>query len=373
MARKRIEEKLSEQARLLDLTHDTVFMRDMNDVITYWNRGAEELYGWSKKEAIGKVTHQLTRTIFPAPLAEINAELLRTSRWEGELVHTKRDGTQVQVASRWALQRDGQGRPTAILETNNDITESMRALEASREAQMKLAQVNRVTTMGLLTASIAHEVNQPVAAAVTNAHAALHWLDARPPDLKEAQQALDRIIKDGGRASEVIGRIRAHIKNEPPRNDLLDINETIGEVIALTRSELLRNTVSLRTELSKLLPLVPGDRIQLQQVILNLIINAIEAMSGGSEGSQELVIGTGTDASNGVLVAVRDSGPGLDPESMGRLFDPFYTTKPSGMGMGLSICRSIIEVHGGRLWATANLPHGAIFQFSLPTRRETAS
>ena len=235
-------------------------------------------------------------------------------------------------------------------------------------AQAELAHVNRVTTMGQLTASIAHEVNQPVAAVVTNADAALRWLGAQPPDLEEARQAIGHIVKDGNRASDVIHRIRTLInRNVPTRNDQLDINETILEVIALTRSEVLRNGVSLQTRLAKDLPLIQGDRVQLQQVMLNLVINAVEAMSGVSERSRELMIGSGKDASNGVLVTVRDSGPGLNPESLNHLFDAFYTTKPGGMGMGLSICRSIIEAHGGRVWATANVPQGAIFQFILPT------
>jgi C4-dicarboxylate-specific signal transduction histidine kinase len=242
----------------------------------------------------------------------------------------------------------------------------MRASEALREAQAELAHVNRVTTMGQLAASIAHEVNQPLAAAVTNAHAALRWLGAQPPDLEEGRQALGYIIKDGHRASEVIDRIRALIKKAPARDDPLDINEIVLEVIALARSEVLSNGVSLQTQLANGLPLVRGDRIQLQQVMLNLVVNAIEATSSTSEGARELLISTAKDASNAVLVAVRDSGPGLDPESLGRLFDAFYTTKAGGLGMGLAICRSIIEAHGGRIWATANMPRGAVFQFTLP-------
>jgi C4-dicarboxylate-specific signal transduction histidine kinase len=234
---------------------------------------------------------------------------------------------------------------------------------ASRE---ELAHVNRVTTMGQLAASIAHEVSQPIAATVTNADAALRWLAGQPPDLEEVRQALNDIIKDGNRAGDVIGRIRALIKRVPPRHDRLDINEAITDVIELTRSEVQRNGVSLQTRLANGLPLVRGDRIQLQQVILNFIVNAVEAMSVASEGARELLISTGKDASNAVLVAVRDSGSGLDPEGLDHLFDAFYTTKPSGMGMGLSICRSIIEAHGGRVWATANVPQGAVFQFTLP-------
>ena len=246
----------------------------------------------------------------------------------------------------------------------------MRASEALREAQTELAHVNRVTTMGQLAASIAHEVNQPIAGVVTNADAALRWLGHRPPDLEKVQYSLDEIIKDGNRAGDVIGRIRALIKKAPPRKEGLEINEAILEVIALTRGEVVQSGVSVRTQLAEGLPLIQADRVQLQQVILNLIINAVEAMSGLGEGSRELVISTGRDASNGVLVSLRDSGPGLDPASLERLFDAFYTTKSGGLGMGLSICRSIIEAHWGRIWAGANEPRGAVFQFTLPVERD---
>ena len=189
---------------------------------------------------------------------------------------------------------------------------------------------------------------------------------SQPPDLEEVRQALGRIVEDGNRAGDVIGRIRALIKKAPPRKDDLEINEAILEVIALTRGEVVKNGVSVQTQLAEGLPLIQGDRVQLQQVILNLIINAVEAMSGVSEGSRELLIGTGKDASGGVLVAVQDSGPGLNPESFDRLFDAFYTTKPGGMGMGLSICRSIVEAHGGRIWASRTAGPGATVQFTLP-------
>ncbi len=250
-----------------------------------------------------------------------------------------------------------------------DVTERRRA-EEERQA---LAHANRIATMGQLTASIAHEVNQPIAAVVTNAQAALRWLNIQPPDPEEVRQALDRIVSNGRRAGDVIGRIRALVTNAPPRNDQLDINEVILEVMALTRSELRSSGTSLQTQLADGLPLILGDRIQLQQVILNLIFNAVEAMSGSRQAMRELLIRTEQDGSGGVLVAVRDSGPGPKTESLNRLFDAFYTTKPGGMGMGLSICRSIIEAHGGRVWATTNVPQGAAFQFTLPQQGQTAS
>src|SRR5712672_3438213 len=239
------------------------------------------------------------------------------------------------------------------------------ASEALCEAQTELAHVNRVTTMGQLAASIAHEINQPIAGVVTNADAALRWLGHRPPDLEKVQYSLDEIIKDGNRAGDVIGRIRALVNKVPPRKACLEINEAILEVIALTHGEAVKNSVSLQTQLAAGLPLIQGDRVQLQQVILNLIVNAVEAMSGVSEGSRELLISTGKDSS-GVLVAVQDSGPGLNPKSFDRLFDAFYTTKPGGMGMGLSICRSIVEAHGGRIWASRTAGPGATVQFTLP-------
>jgi PAS domain S-box-containing protein len=332
--RKRGEEVLRERANLLDLTHDTVFVRDNNDVITFWNRGAEKLYGWTGDEAVGQVSHHLTQTTFPAPLEKITAELKSTGRWEGELIHTRRDGTRVVVASRWALQLDGQGKPVAVLETNNDITERKSAEEALHKAQAELAHVTRVATLGEMTASISHEVNQPLAAVVTNANACLRWLARQSPDLDEARTAVERIIRDGSRASEVIGRIRDLVKKSPPRQDWLSINDTILEVIALARSEMHMNRVSLQTQLADNLPAVRADRIQLQQVILNLLINGIEAMNRSNEGSRQLRISTERDGAKRVLIAVRDSGVGLNPEDLEHLFDPFYTTKRMEWGWG---------------------------------------
>ncbi len=240
------------------------------------------------------------------------------------------------------------------------------ASEALREAQGELAHVHRVTAMGELAASISHEVMQPITAGTTNTQAALRWLGAQPPNLQEVREALSRAVQDNKRAIDVIGRIRALIKKAPPRKDAFEINEAILEVVGLTRGEAVKNNVSVQTQLAEGLPPIQGDRVQLQQVILNLIINAVEATSAVNEGSRELMIGTNKDASGGVLVTVRDSGPGLSPESVDRVFDSFYTTKPGGMGMGLSICRSIVEAHGGRIWASSDVGPGGIFQFTLP-------
>lgn len=765
--RGRVEEMLRQRADLLDLTHDTIFARDMNDIITYWNRGAEELYGWKKHEATGKVSHQLMQTVFPVPLQEINETLFRTDRWEGELIHTKRDGTKVVAASRWSLQRDEHGKALAILETNNDITERRRAEEALRDSeeqwravfennptmyfmvdadgtvvsvnpfgaeklgytvdelvgspvlnvfydadreavqknvgrcldqlnqpmnwearkvrkdgtvlwvretaramwlknrpivlvvcediterkraeeelakteqrlravianapiilfavdesgvftlsegrglddlqlkagqlvgqsvfdayrdspqvlsaiqralagesfmdvvevngvvfethyipvpdedgqvngvngvalnvterkraeeelresenryryifdaagvsiweedfsqvkdlideltaagvddfrkyvgthpefvrtavplvkvidvntatvklfkadskaellvsldkiflpeteevfagelialaeggtsfesetvlqtvdgqrltvlfgitfpaqpakldsvlvtimditerkraeeelqktQAELAHIARVTTMGELTSSIAHEVNQPLAAIVTNGNACLRWLSNDPPNVEEARQTVTRMVKDGHRASEVVGRIRAFFRKTAPEKIRLNINQLIQDVIAMVPAELRRNRVEVQTELADDLPPVLADQIQLQQVILNLVINAIEAMSGVS-GPRKLLIKALRFDSGSVLVSVQDSGVGFDDQHASQLFNPFYTTKQHGLGMGLSISRTTIEAYGGRLWATPNDGAGSTFQFTLP-------
>jgi PAS domain S-box-containing protein len=451
--------------------------------------------------------------------------LLDTGRWEGELIHTKRDGARVVVASRWSLQRDERGNPAAILETNNDITERRwaeeglrererryryifqavgvsiweedfsqvkadvdelkargvsdfrryfaehpefvrramtmvkvvdvndatvklfggrskdellgsldkvflpeteevfagellvlaegktffeaetalqtlhgerlavlftitfppepakldsvlvtimditerkRAEEALQKAQAELAHVTRVTTMGELTSSIAHEVNQPLTAIVTNANAALRWLAGQPPNLEEVRETVGRIVRDGHRASEVVGRVRALFKKTATDKSRLDVNDLIQDSVAIVPREVRKNRVLLRTELTDDLPHVLGDRVQLQQVLLNLIINGIEAMSTVTGRPRELLVRTQRDESDWVIVSVRDSGVGIDPQNTDRLFDAFFTTKAEGMGMGLSVSRSIIEAHGGRLWAESNGGHGATLQFTLP-------
>jgi PAS domain S-box-containing protein len=241
-----------------------------------------------------------------------------------------------------------------------------------REAQIELAHASRVATLGQLSASIGHEVNQPIAAALTNADAALRWLSIDPPNLDEVRQALARVVKSGNQAREVIGRINAFIRKAAPRKDALSINETILEIIGLTRAEAVKDGVSVQTQLSEDLPLIYGDRVQLQQVILNLIVNAVEAMRD-LPGSRELLISSSWTDADCVSVMIRDTGPGLAPLNLARLFEPFYTTKSTGLGMGLSICRSIIEGHGGRLWATPNLPRGATFTFALPVRMDVAA
>ncbi|HTS51850.1 MAG TPA: ATP-binding protein, partial [Burkholderiales bacterium] len=248
----------------------------------------------------------------------------------------------------------------------SDITQRKLAEQALREAQDALTRVNRVATLGVLAASIAHEVNQPLGAIVTSAASCARWLAAQPPDIEKARRSLERIERDGQRAGEIIHRIRALVKRQTPRREWLEINEAILEVIALTRDEVRRNDIALETRLAQDLRRVHGDRVQLQQVMLNLIANAVEAMSVVDDRPRQLTIASMNEGQREVRVEVRDSGPGVAAERAEKLFEAFYTTKAEGIGMGLSISRSIIEAHGGRLWATANVPHGAVFQFSLP-------
>src|SRR3984893_6061258 len=247
--------------------------------------------------------------------------------------------------------------------------ERKHAEEALREAQADLARVSRVTTMGELTASLAHEVNQPIAAAVTNANTCLRWLTRDHPDLEEAREAASRIVKDSTRAAEIIGRIRLLFKKGTPQRELVDVNEVVREMIVLLRGEATRQNIVVGTKIEADLPQMMRDRVQLQQVLMNLMLNGIEAMKD-VDGKRELVIKSRRAENEEVLVSVSDTGAGLPVQQADQIFKAFFTTKLEGTGMGLSISRSIVESHGGRLWAAENSPRGASFCFSLPTKSE---
>jgi PAS domain S-box-containing protein len=364
--------------------------------ITHWSQERYRLFGFDPKAGIPS---------YEAILQRIHPEDRRKWLENGEdTIRERRDSDlefRVVLPDGEIKHLYGVGHPVfsesgdlvEVMGLGMDITERKRAERelrqnevSLREAQSNLAHVSRLTTMGELAASIVHEVNQPIAGIVTNANAALRWLAGEVPNLNEIGETIRRIIRDGKRAGDIVGRIRALAKKAPPQKDWLDLNQAIGEVIAIALNELQRHRVSLQTQLANDLPLIMGDRIQLQQVVLNLLVNAIDAMSGVSEGPRELWVSSqkvteipdeanegkfASESSAGaarthVLIAVRDSGAGLDPSALNRLFDAFYTTKPQGLGMGLLISRSIVEAHGGRLWAKANAPRGAVFQFALP-------
>jgi C4-dicarboxylate-specific signal transduction histidine kinase len=247
-----------------------------------------------------------------------------------------------------------------------DVTDRKHAEEALRAAQTELAHAARLTTLGELTASIAHEINQPLAGIASNGAAGLNWLNRKKPDLNQARDAFSRIVRDSARASDVIRGLRALAKKSGPQLTKLDIDDAIREVVALTGGELRRNAVALHVDLAAGDRPVLGDRVQLQQVLLNLIMNGVEAMRGVTERKRELTVSSTLAEPGSVLISVEDTGAGLDPAVAQRIFEPFFTTKSEGLGMGLSICRSIVEGHRGRLWASPRVPHGAALRFTVP-------
>ena len=485
---------LQEQVKLLELTHDAIVVYGLDGIITFWSRGARELYGHTSAQALGQPMHELLQTRFPVAPADIDQTLLQSDRWEGELAQSRRDGSSVTVSSRWSLWRDAKGKPVAVLATNNDITqrkhaekalarneafladaqqlshtgsigfrlpagemawsveayrifgyeldaipsmdlvlarvhaddvplvmaayeqvlagiprielehrltmpdgehkrvhfvsrstrnagqieyvgalmdvtETRRTQEALHRSVTELAHVTRVTMLGELVASIAHEVSQPIAAIVTNGDAALRWLKRDVPDYGEAFQAIDAMIRNARRSSDVIGRVRALAQKRDPHYAVLSINAMVEESAELISHELRTQNTVLAVELAPEEPVVRGDRVQLQQVIVNLLMNGIQAMASVTERPRRLKVRTRLDDDNTVFVAVEDSGTGISEENATRLFSAFFTTKPDGMGMGLSICRSIVEAHGGMIGVIAREGPGATFEFSLPPCR----
>ena len=342
------------------------FMVDkMGTILSVNPFGAEQL-GYEVDELIGRavqeIFHEEDREAVQSNTAICFEELGQAKSWELRKIRKNGDVIWVRETAR-ATMIDNH---PSLLIVCEDITEGKRVSEALREARIQLTHANRVATMGQLTASVAHEVSQPIAAACNNATAALSFLDKSPPDLGEVKEAVNCILTDTERARDVIGRIRDHFRKAPPRKETFDLNDAIDEVIALTRSEVAKAGASVQKRLTDGPCPVWADRVQVQQVLLNLVMNATDAMSNVDEGPRELLIGTELNLTGGVLVTVHDSGPGIDQEHLERIFEAFYTTKSSGVGMGLAICRSIINAHGGRLWAEANKSRGAIFQFNLP-------
>jgi PAS domain S-box-containing protein len=326
--------------------------------LDYFGRSLEELKNWGTSDAV----HPEDR---PRTLEVFKRGLLSGNPFQNELRLRRSDGEYRWFDTRHVPVRDDSGRIARWYVLATDIEDRTQALTQLEQMRSDFAHMNRVSMMGELAASLSHEITQPIASARNNARAAQNFLAMQPPDLSEVREALNCVAGDTDRAEDIIDRIRDHIKKTPPRKGPFDLNEAINEVIVLGRAAILKNRVWVQTRLCEGLFPVHGDRVQLQQVVLNLLLNAVEAMSLVEAKPRDLLISTEQDRT-GVLVAVRDSGPGVDPEHLEQIFKSFYTTKPNGTGMGLSICRSIIDAHGGRLWAEANEPRGAIFQFILP-------
>jgi PAS domain S-box-containing protein len=393
-----LEERESKIRRLVDANIMGIYIWNLEGEILEANEAFLHILRFSREDLVSGGTRwtDLTPSEWRDRDEQAQAELKATGTIQPfEKEYLRKDGSRVPVLLGCAtFEGSGNEGVAFVLDLSKQKRaedERKRAEDALQEAQAALAHVTRVTTLGELIASIAHEINQPLGAVVNNASACLRWLAVQ--NLEEAQRSASLVIADGHRAGEIIDRIRALAKKAPPQKDWLDLNQTIGEVIAMADSEVRRNRISLQTQLTNDLPLIRGDKVQLQQVILNLLINAIDAIAGVSCGPRELWVssekvseipGESTEdwfagkalaeaQFTHVLIAVRDSGPGLDPKGVDRLFEAFYTTKPQGLGMGLAISRSIIEAHGGRLWAKANAPKGAIFQFALPIGEERTS
>jgi PAS domain S-box-containing protein len=368
-----LAERESKIRRLIEANIIGIFFSNSEGQIIEANDAFLQMVGYDREDIVSRRVRMpdLTPTEWRERDARMAAELKATGTvqpFEKEYIRKNGNRVPVLVGSAALDEQRDQGVAFVL-----DLTERKRAEESLRKMQIELAHANRVATMGQLTASIAHEVKQPIGAAAAYAEAALRFLARRPPELEKVREALEGIVATSHRTGDVIDGIRTLVKKAPPRSERLDINEAILEVIELTRGEAVKDGVSVQTDLAHGLPVIEGDRVQLQQVVLNLIVNAVESMSCASDGTRELFISSRKAQPGGVLVGVRDSGPGLAPTTLDRLFDAFYTTKPGGLGLGLSISRTIIETHGGRLWATANVPRGAIFEFIVPACADITS
>jgi PAS domain S-box-containing protein len=348
---------------LIDQSSDAIEMIDPETLrfIDLNERTCLDL-GYSREELLSMSVYDIDPNVDRSMFERVTKELRDSGSAIFESLHRRKDGSTFPVeVSIKQVQLERVYRVSVA----RDITERKQAEQALRDSQAELARVTRFAAMGELTASIAHEINQPLAAVVNNGSASLRWLAMQPPDLDEAREAVNGAIREANRASDVIARVRTLLKKTPPEMGLLEVNQVIREVLALTANELLRGGVAVQTELAADVPAVLGDRVQLQQVVLHLVMNGIDAMSKVTDRPRVLLVKSSKHP-EGVLIQVQDSGTGIDPKQADRIFEPFFTTKPQGIGMGLSISRSIVEAQGGRLWATSGSPHGTVFQLILP-------
>jgi PAS domain S-box-containing protein len=338
----------------------------------YFNRRWLDYAGVSLDQVLG---WQWAGSLHPEDLPRVNDIWLQllASEKPGEVAARMRryDGSYRWFLARAEPSRDDTGRVVAWYGTNTDIEDRTQALARLQEMESDFAHMNRVSVMGELAASLSHEILHPIAAARNNAWAGMRFLEMSPPNLDKAKVAFGCVIKDADRANDIVGRMRDQIKKAPPRKERFGLNEAINGVVDMVRISIAKNGIAVSAHLMDGLVPVWGDRVQLQQVVVNLILNAIDAMSSVENGPRELSIRTEQSQTGGVLVAVHDSGPGIEQENFERVFEPFSTTKSSGIGMGLAICRSIINGHGGRLWVAANEPRGAVFQFTLPAQEDS--
>jgi PAS domain S-box-containing protein len=347
--------------------YDATTMREV-----YWSDESYRIWGFDPLKGLPSRENMWQR-VHPDDRHRVREEVQEALRQRRDFASEFRillpDGTVKYLEATTRHKFSPLGELVEAVNTHVDVTERKRAQEEHerlRQLESDLAHMNRVSMMGEQAASLAHEVTQPIAAARNYARAALNFLHQQPPDLGEVKKQLGSVVGAVDRSGEIIERVRDNIKKAPPRKACFNLNQAIDEVILLARSAIAQSGVSVKTLLADGLPAIQGDRVQLQQVILNLVLNAVEAMGSVEAGPRELSISTEQSPAKGVLVTVRDSGPGIDPENLERVFESFYTTKASGTGMGLSICRSIIDAHGGRLWAGVNEPRGAVFQLTLP-------
>lgn len=364
--------QLHEQIEMLNLTHDAVVVSDLEGNVTFWNHGAESLYGWNAQQAVGQHFHELTQTRAAVPLDELRAMLMKNGNWAGELQRVRNDGRVVTVMSRVAVWRDAKGAPRAILASNIDVTLQRQMTEELAKQQAELAHATRMTTLGEMAASMAHEVTQPMAAVVTSGDAALRWLNRPAPDVDEVARSIGQMIRSARRANEIVRQIRAMAKKRPTVCSRIALADVVDEAVEMMAPELQRHGVHCDVHRAPENPFVLADNVQLQQVIINLLLNAAQAMDQQDTPRLIVVMTTMLDGQR-VQLSIEDTGSGIDTEVRERLFSPFFTTKTNGMGMGLSICRSIMEAHGGSIALDAAAATGTRFLITLPLESASAA
>jgi len=365
---------MDQQAHMLELGHDTIIVCDDADRIVHWSDAAECLYGWRREQALGACCQQLLQTEFPED--GVTQDLCRDGRWSGKLIRYRQDGARILLASNWFLRLDARGRHEGMVEASSDITAEHEAREAAAQLEHRcaamadeLAHAARISTLGQLAASIVHEVNQPLAAIMTNGWSAKRWMSRPTPDVAEVATCLDRIVANATRAGEVVTRIRALASKKPPEIQRLDMSVALNDAIDLVGGPLGEGAIAVRTAIEPGLAPASADPVQVQQVLVNLLLNAIQALQNSTNRPREIRINASRASASMIRIDVSDNGSGIASEDPDRIFEPFFTSKRDGMGMGLAICRTIIEAQAGAIWASNNIGHGATITMLLPEAR----